>query len=333
MRRSSLPLLAVLVLCSACLCLRQDAPSDHRTLARVSPWESGRELAAVTITDQTWADSSRQREIPVRIYEPVNASGPLPLVLFSHGLGNSRRGYEYFGRYLAAQGYLVVHVQHHGTDDELGFIGLYRASKKSENWENRPVDVEFVIDRLQAMNADNQSRFYRKVDIDRIALAGHSLGGFTALGLAGLRMHPVGQPGPDFQDKRVRAVIALSPPKLFGADDEATFASLTVPALYMTGTRDRSWLWDTSVADRRVPFERSRGAHPYLVVLQKGTHSTFSDDERCPGALHGEHLKTIQNVSLAFLDGYLRDDPRARAWIEGNDVMGFLGGTATLEKK
>ncbi len=39
-----------------------------------------------------------------------------PLVVFSHGIGGSRRGYSYLGRYWAGQGYASLHLQHVGSD-------------------------------------------------------------------------------------------------------------------------------------------------------------------------------------------------------------------------
>ena len=41
--------------------------------------------------DFTVHDDARSRDIPIRVYLPTT-SGPAPVVLFSHGLGGSRRG-------------------------------------------------------------------------------------------------------------------------------------------------------------------------------------------------------------------------------------------------
>lgn len=35
----------------------------------------------------TWEDSSRSRNLPVKIYYPSGGDGKLPVILFSHGLG------------------------------------------------------------------------------------------------------------------------------------------------------------------------------------------------------------------------------------------------------
>lgn len=95
------------------------------------------------------AKSVRGRAVPVRVYVPmrekpadgkdaaggksggsgsVSGSGEgkgdaggsalLPVVVFSHGMGGSREGYEYIARHLATHGYLVVLPQHGGSDRE-----------------------------------------------------------------------------------------------------------------------------------------------------------------------------------------------------------------------
>ena len=62
---------------------------------------------AMTNLVETWADPARGgREVPVKAWLPAAPSGPCPVVLFSHGLGGSRDGYEYLGRYFASHGWL-----------------------------------------------------------------------------------------------------------------------------------------------------------------------------------------------------------------------------------
>ena len=51
---------------------------------------------AFGVLDLDWADGRRQRPVPLRLYMPEGGA-PVPLVVFSHGLGGSRRGYRYLG--------------------------------------------------------------------------------------------------------------------------------------------------------------------------------------------------------------------------------------------
>jgi predicted dienelactone hydrolase len=68
--------------------------------------------------DTTITDAKRSRDIPIRIYLPGRAA-PSPVVIFSHGLGGTRAGSEYLGDHWAQRGYVVVFVQHPGSDDSV----------------------------------------------------------------------------------------------------------------------------------------------------------------------------------------------------------------------
>src|SRR5262252_4811648 len=106
--------------------------------------------------DVEWHDAARNRDVPVRIYAPANAPGPLPVVIFSHGLGNSRFGYSYLGRHWASRGFVSIHPEHLGADVEVtrhGLWHLYRAGFDKENFRNVPLDIRFVIDQLSHVEA------------------------------------------------------------------------------------------------------------------------------------------------------------------------------------
>ena len=55
------------------------------------------------VLDLDMFDVNRQRLVPSRLYMPDGASPeqPVPLIVFSHGLGGSRKGYSYLGRHWA----------------------------------------------------------------------------------------------------------------------------------------------------------------------------------------------------------------------------------------
>ena len=44
--------------------------------------------------DVDWFDATRQRHVPLHIYAPESSNQPMPVIIFSHGLGNSRLGYS-----------------------------------------------------------------------------------------------------------------------------------------------------------------------------------------------------------------------------------------------
>ena len=85
--------------------------------AAYDPLTTGKTYAA-SMLDLLVQDAGRDRAIPVLVYLPENTNAA-PVVLFSHGLGGSRKGNAYLGNHWAARGYLAVFVQHPGSDDSV----------------------------------------------------------------------------------------------------------------------------------------------------------------------------------------------------------------------
>lgn len=103
--------------------------------------------AQIEIERGDWEDSSRGgRKVPYKIYAPVGQGGErFPVILWSHGLGGSREGAGFISRYIASHGYIVVHIQHAGTDSEL--------------WEGKPGHPWDVI---------RQTKIPRKATLQRL---------------------------------------------------------------------------------------------------------------------------------------------------------------------
>jgi predicted dienelactone hydrolase len=267
------------------------------------------------VTREVWRDEKRDRDVPVTIYAPQHATGRLPVVVFSHGIGENRDSYAWLGRTLAQHGYLTVHVTHAGTDRavlERGYRHLYRAVKEPQNWINRPLDVSFVLDRL-ASRSD--------ADVHRTAAVGHSAGAFTAFALAGMRTVN----GGNFRDARVKVAIPMSMPRLDGVVPPGGYDTIEVPLLNLTGTRDSSIIYRTFPRHRRIPFDQTHAARQYLVTLQGATHNSFVVEDKRRDA--------ILQLTLAFLDAYLRDDRAARAWFDEAGRAELDGVAISVERK
>lgn len=104
--------------------------------------------------DWTLTDAKRKRDIPVRVYLPGSAK-PAPVILFSHGLGGSRTGSAYLGNHWAKRGYVVVSVQHPGSDDGVCRntppARMRQAMAEAANAENftlRTGDIAATLDQL-----------------------------------------------------------------------------------------------------------------------------------------------------------------------------------------
>jgi predicted dienelactone hydrolase len=107
---------------------------------------------------------------------PLSGAAPrYPLVILSHGTGGSAVQLMWLGRYLAARGFIVAAVNHHGNTG----IEKYKPQGFMLFWE-RPRDISVALDRLLA-----DPLVGSHIDRERIGAGGFSLGGYTVLALAG----------------------------------------------------------------------------------------------------------------------------------------------------
>jgi len=273
------------------------------------------EYAEVVTTRESWRDEKRQRDVPVTIYAPAGAQGRLPVVVFSHGIGEDRDSYAWLGEALARRGFLTVHVTHAGTDRAVlkrGYRFLYRAVKEKVNWVNRPLDVSFVLDRLGARP---------DADLARVAVAGHSAGAFTAFAVAGLRVTG----GETLRDPRVKVAVAMSMPRLDGVVPPGGYDAIAIPLLNMTGTCDTSLIYRTFPRHRRIPFEQTHAARQYLVTLQGGTHNSF--------VIADSRQRAIISVTAAFLRAWLRGDEAALRWFDEAGLDRTTNSALSVERK
>ena len=273
--------------------------------------------AAFSTLDLEWTDSARNRPVPVRLYLPTDASAehPVPLVVFSHGIGGSRRGYSYLGQYWASQGYASLHLQHVGSDRNLWSAGsplalLFRLRDAAQDTEAiaRVQDLRFALDHVLA--GDMAPR----IDASRIVAAGHSYGANTALLAVGARVERNGR-ALDFRDPRIRAAIVLSAPPFYGEDDTAKIlGSVSVPTLHVTATEDviRIPGYYSGADDRVAVFDATGGARKTLAVFAGGSHSMFTDRSGTGGADLNPQVKAATRLlSLAFLKNVFDGDEAA----------------------
>jgi predicted dienelactone hydrolase len=212
---------------------------------------------------------------------PVGATGPLPLVVFSTGIGGTATNYQGLYRHWVEAGYAVAAPN----------FPLSRAGAPGGTTANdigsQPGDVRFVLRRLLAMSGSRRGPLAGRLDPGRVALVGKSLGAITTL-TAAYRVQD--------HERRERAVISLTG----AAPATGFFTGIDVPLLLVHGD-----------ADRTVPYGQSAAiyqhAEPpkYLVTL-------FGQDHG--GAFNGEDIpagRVVVRVTLDFLDAYVREDPNA----------------------
>jgi predicted dienelactone hydrolase len=133
---------------------------------------------SVILTTKEYFDGNRDRKIKVYLWQKSDSiskkNKPMPLVLFSHGTEGSSANYTWFTVALAEKGFMVAGVDHYNNTwyrhTPIGAVSL---------WE-RPQDVTFILTKLLEDNS-----YSGMINKNKIAVAGHSAGGYTALALAG----------------------------------------------------------------------------------------------------------------------------------------------------
>ncbi len=221
------------------------------------------------------------------------AAGKQPVLIFSHGLHGcdvqSRSLMEAF----AAAGYLVFAPNHRDASCNGGrtpwFEGTELMFLHPEQWteatyRNRGDDVRRLIAGLY-----DDERFRDRADWSRLGLVGHSLGGYTVLGLAGA--------WPGWKLPGVKAVLALAPYS-HPFTVQQTLAGLYVPVMYQCGQND--FPITPIVAQPQGSYEQSPQPKYYVEFANAG-HLAWTNSDTTD-------RKAILAYSLAFLNHYVRGD-------------------------
>lgn len=223
------------------------------------------------------------------------AAGQHPAIVFSHGFGMNPEWYGELVEHYASRGFVVLAPEHEEFDWFAAFDAAF----------TRPVDVSDTLDLAERLTAADGA-WAGAIDFDRVALVGHSYGGYTALAVAGGRietdaisahcgavdeMDPraflcapfmgreadiAAQIGldavpeglwPSMKDDRIAAIVPISADAWFFGEDG--MAGVDVPVMTIGGTEDFGAPWDWS----SVPiFAHSTHATRYSVGLEGGSH-------------------------------------------------------------
>jgi predicted dienelactone hydrolase len=241
------------------------------------------------------------RDVAVWTPDTPPPSSGYPLVLFSHGFTGCNTQSVFLMQALAKAGYVVIAPNHRdatcGTARERGNAATRMAilhpqepfrdpDKWSDNtYRDRAEDIETVLN--EALRPGSFVNV--PIDQQRIGIAGHSLGGYTALGLAG--------GWAAWKDKRIKAVLALSPhcsPFVV----HGNLDHLDVPVMYQGGSRD--------IGETKIVIEEN-GAYDltskpkYFVDFKGAGHFAWTN-------FKSEYRDPINAYSVAFFNLYLKDD-------------------------
>jgi predicted dienelactone hydrolase len=292
----------------------------------------------VEVIDIKFTYGNENREVPLRIYLP-EVSSAAPVLLFSHGLGGSRENNKYLGNHWAGRGYVVVVMQHAGSDTDviteaprLQKFAAIKAAASGKNLQHRVRDVKETLDHLESLNRPGGT-YGGRFDLTKVGMSGHSFGAVTTEAVSGQSFGRLGQPS---LEKRIKAAVAFSPSPPASGNDSTTFSKVQIPWLLMTGTNDQSPIGKrTDAESRRLVFKQLPNSNMfYELVFDGGEHSLFSDFRADPNdQLDRKRKRAIQAVSTAFWDAYLKGDADAKEWLNNSGPAKLLDSADVWQKK
>jgi len=276
--------------------------------------------SSVEVVYGEWSDAARGgRVVPFKAYVP-RGDGPFPVVVHSHGLGGSREASVFILQAVAEAGFLVVCLQHAGSDTGIlagrgrpattaGVVAAGGTAINPQVAQARYGDLPFALDQIA-----KDPRLAAKADMSRIGMSGHSYGALSTLVAVGQRV-PGATPPTKFAEPRVRAAIAYSPNKPRGDDPKSAFAAVKTPMLHLTGTADVTpFDLEKTPFERTTPFQAIQGADQFLIVLDGADHGLFGGRRGTGGVLKPTdppQMEIVKAETIRFWRAYLKDDPAA----------------------
>ena len=205
---------------------------------------------------------SETRTLITRIWWPEKPSKAQPLLIYSHGFMSTRIGGSYIAEHLASQGYVVAAADFPLTNYD------FDGDKKVGDVINQPGDVSFIIDQLLQRNQNPDDELYGRIDPQRIAVAGMSLGGMTTEMVA---YHP------QWGDDRIKVAVSIAGPSSMFSK---AFFKRDIPFLMVATPTDAMVDYRGNAADIT-----ERVANSILVTFDKASHAGFSFQSRQLGFL------------------------------------------------
>lgn len=316
-------------LSSASAVAAKDCTGRQAAGYRVLSMENGRKVAVwypAAADEEPMAYSRRNGEFMGSVAkDALPAACPrVPLVLFSHGHGGCALQTLFFTEELARHGYVVAAPDHKDGACAIGSDELKFGNMRTDQpfYEPQRWSDQSEIDRLRDLRAviglvAADPLLGPATDVRNIGAAGHSLGAYSAIALAG--------GWPSWKHADVKAVLAFSP-YLLPFVSQGTLARLDVPVMYQGAQFD----WGITPS-----LEGAQGAYAvtappkYFVKLNGGTHFEWTNllcsgqpnVVACLKAKPNAYL--IDRYGIEFLDRHLKNKPAPALSAKGRGLEAY----------
>jgi len=214
------------------------------------------------------------------VYYPLDTTTPIGGVAISPGWTELQRHIEWWGPRLASHGYAVLILD---TNDA-----------RADQPEQRAEALIAAVRILRGENDRAGSPLRGRIDVGKMAIMGHSMGGGGTLIAAN-----------DYPDE-IQAAIPFT-----SWQPNGVFDRITAPTLVIAGSADRV----AGVSDHAWPHFQSIPESTTKVFMEIDGGSHFIADGR-----RGTDLATIGRYGIAWLKLYLDGDERYRGFIYGDEA-------------
>ena len=238
--------------------------------------------------------------VEIEIRRPDN--GIYPLIIFSHGMGACPTNYSGIQNRLTSAGYIVVSPKH--ADCISGSTKPDLPWREPERWtnqtnSNRKDDIHKVLDALPSSNYAEYINSFKQV-----GCAGHSMGGYTCMGLAGA--------WDAWKRNEVIAIALLSPwHKPFAVQQQIINMS-NVKTLYQGGSKDRRI--STELIEAGGAYNQTLPSK-YLQIFKRARHSSWTD-----GVLAKRFHEQMSYYIVSFFNLSLKGSPKENLEVEKSQV-------------
>ena len=252
-------------------------------------------------------------EVTVWSQEPPAATAQ-PVIVFSHGFHGCATQSRFLMAVFAASGYLVFAPNHRDATcagarwSEQSAVPFRDPSQWTDSsYRDRADDLRRLIEAIRT-----DERYRARADLSRLALVGHSLGGYTVLGVGGA--------WPSWKLPGIKAVLALSPyTQPFVV--RKTLQGLSAPVMYQGGTRD---FGITPTVHKAMGSYDQSPAPKYYVEFDGAGHFAWTDV-----GLAAAHADIVA-CSVAFLNHYVKGEPAEAPLTHARPGVAVLRYTSEL---
>jgi predicted dienelactone hydrolase len=292
-------------------------------------------LKEITHTFQYQLNPNEAKFLTLKLWIPLKKENSVssqikllhsyPLILFSHGYLGAASQSLFLTHFLTKNGYIVAAPEH---TDGLFYnpyqpIKFFNVKKPISAFaEERLKDMKAALDELLELNQNPRSELFGLISENAIGTAGHSLGGWTAVGISGGSQN--------YSDHRIKAGLFLAPfIKDYTPND---FKRIHIPQMHMVGEMDQDnlksflrFILREKKLPRKTAYDQTNPPK-FFLMIKNGNHFTFTDwtclfyRNLSTCQMKNPKAQTILGYSLLFFDTFLKQKDKARQGLLQNNA-------------